>query len=218
MLAVHRHTELVVPPLNPLLRRIYPSGGLRNLVLSNLWSGALYFQFLFSSSLSRLVNGNHKIKKNLLPYNIIVIMYCFDYLELQRPKAGVFWEAAFGSLHLERRAQKGWPCSLHPSYLSFQHCDTPCNDDSFGHLQQDEYHMLHLVCASRTPPSSPKPPRSLGNKPQETSTGPAVSPSLAFLLISSVAALLSSPTSLLKHTHAHLPEVCGLICELRSKL
>lgn len=145
-------------------------------------------------------------------------MYCFDYLELQRPKAGVFWEAAFGSLHLERRTQKGWPCSLHPSYLSFQHCDTPCNDDSFGHLQQDEYHMLHLVCASRTPPSSPKPPRSLGNKPQETSAGPVVSLSLAFLLISSVAALLSSPTSLLKHTHAHLPEVCGLIYELRSKL
>uniref|UniRef100_A0A7N8XZR6 Homocysteine-responsive endoplasmic reticulum-resident ubiquitin-like domain member 2 protein n=1 Tax=Mastacembelus armatus TaxID=205130 RepID=A0A7N8XZR6_9TELE len=24
--------------------------------------------------------------------------------------------------------------------------------------KQDEYHMLHLVCASRTPPSSPKPP------------------------------------------------------------
>lgn len=39
--------------------------------------------------------------------------------------------------------------------------------------KQDEYHMLHLVCASRTPPSSPKPPRSLGNKPQETSAGPA---------------------------------------------
>lgn len=137
-------------------------------------------------------------------------MYCFHYLELQRPKAGVFWEAASGSLHLERRAQKGWPCSLHPSYLSFQHCDTPCNDHLFGHLQQDEYHMLHLVCASRTPPSSPKPPRSLGNKPQETSAGPAVSPLLALLLISSVAPLLSSPTSLLKHTHVHLPEVCGL--------
>lgn len=137
-------------------------------------------------------------------------MYCFDYLELQRPKAGVFWEAASGSLHLERCAQKGWPCSLHPSYLSFQHCDTPCNDHLFGHLQQDEYHMLHLVCASRTPPSSPKPPRSLGNKPQETSAGPAVSPSLALLLISSLAPLLSSPTSLLKHTHAHLPELCGL--------
>ncbi|XP_038580111.1 homocysteine-responsive endoplasmic reticulum-resident ubiquitin-like domain member 2 protein isoform X1 [Micropterus salmoides] len=38
--------------------------------------------------------------------------------------------------------------------------------------KQDEYHMLHLVCASRTPPSSPKPPRSRGNKPQGNSTGP----------------------------------------------
>lgn len=49
MLAVYRHTELVVPPLNPLLRGIYPSGGLRNLILINLWSGALYFEFLFPS-------------------------------------------------------------------------------------------------------------------------------------------------------------------------
>ncbi|CAJ1083271.1 homocysteine-responsive endoplasmic reticulum-resident ubiquitin-like domain member 2 protein [Xyrichtys novacula] len=38
--------------------------------------------------------------------------------------------------------------------------------------KQDEYHMLHLVCASRTPPSSPKPPRSHANKPQESSPGP----------------------------------------------
>lgn len=37
--------------------------------------------------------------------------------------------------------------------------------------KQDEYHMLHLVCASRTPPNSPKPPRSHGNKPQENSSG-----------------------------------------------
>ncbi|XP_028317117.1 homocysteine-responsive endoplasmic reticulum-resident ubiquitin-like domain member 2 protein isoform X2 [Gouania willdenowi] len=34
--------------------------------------------------------------------------------------------------------------------------------------KHDEYHMLHLVCASRTPPSSPKPPRSCSNKPQES--------------------------------------------------
>ncbi|XP_061598105.1 homocysteine-responsive endoplasmic reticulum-resident ubiquitin-like domain member 2 protein isoform X1 [Cololabis saira] len=33
--------------------------------------------------------------------------------------------------------------------------------------KQDEYHMLHLVCASRTPPSSPKPARNRGNKSQE---------------------------------------------------
>ncbi|CAK6965860.1 homocysteine-responsive endoplasmic reticulum-resident ubiquitin-like domain member 2 protein [Scomber scombrus] len=39
-------------------------------------------------------------------------------------------------------------------------------------LRKDEYHMLHLVCPSRTPPSSPKPPRSHGNKPQENSAGP----------------------------------------------
>ncbi|XP_036001209.1 homocysteine-responsive endoplasmic reticulum-resident ubiquitin-like domain member 2 protein isoform X1 [Fundulus heteroclitus] len=39
--------------------------------------------------------------------------------------------------------------------------------------KQDEYHMLHLVCASRTPPSSPKPPRSRSNKPQESAAGPA---------------------------------------------
>ncbi|KAK2830538.1 hypothetical protein Q5P01_018469 [Channa striata] len=38
--------------------------------------------------------------------------------------------------------------------------------------KQDEYHMLHLVCASRTPPSSPKPPRSRSNKPQENTAGP----------------------------------------------
>ncbi|XP_059206580.1 homocysteine-responsive endoplasmic reticulum-resident ubiquitin-like domain member 2 protein [Centropristis striata] len=38
--------------------------------------------------------------------------------------------------------------------------------------RQDEYHMLHLVCASRTPPSSPKLPRSRSNKPQEDSAGP----------------------------------------------
>uniref|UniRef100_A0A3Q1G5V7 Homocysteine-responsive endoplasmic reticulum-resident ubiquitin-like domain member 2 protein n=1 Tax=Acanthochromis polyacanthus TaxID=80966 RepID=A0A3Q1G5V7_9TELE len=38
--------------------------------------------------------------------------------------------------------------------------------------KQDEYHMLHLVCASRTPPSSPKPPRSGSNKPQESAAGP----------------------------------------------
>ncbi|XP_034066132.1 homocysteine-responsive endoplasmic reticulum-resident ubiquitin-like domain member 2 protein [Gymnodraco acuticeps] len=38
--------------------------------------------------------------------------------------------------------------------------------------KQDEYHMLHLVCASRTPPSSPKPLRSRGNKPQESPAGP----------------------------------------------
>ncbi|KAM9737267.1 homocysteine-responsive endoplasmic reticulum-resident ubiquitin-like domain member 2 protein [Menidia menidia] len=38
--------------------------------------------------------------------------------------------------------------------------------------KQDEYHMLHLVCASRTPPSSPKPPRSHSNKPQESAAAP----------------------------------------------
>ncbi|TNN27017.1 Homocysteine-responsive endoplasmic reticulum-resident ubiquitin-like domain member 2 protein [Liparis tanakae] len=42
--------------------------------------------------------------------------------------------------------------------------------------KQDEYHMLHLVCASRTPPSSPKPPRSRSNKPPESSAGPAAAP------------------------------------------
>ncbi|XP_069548971.1 homocysteine-responsive endoplasmic reticulum-resident ubiquitin-like domain member 2 protein isoform X2 [Brachyistius frenatus] len=39
--------------------------------------------------------------------------------------------------------------------------------------KQDEYHMLHLVCASRTPPSSPKPPRRSSNKPQESTASPA---------------------------------------------
>nr|XP_046274614.1 homocysteine-responsive endoplasmic reticulum-resident ubiquitin-like domain member 2 protein [Scatophagus argus] len=38
--------------------------------------------------------------------------------------------------------------------------------------KQDEYHMLHLVCASRTPPGSPKPPSSHSNKPQENPAGP----------------------------------------------
>ncbi|XP_072226781.1 homocysteine-responsive endoplasmic reticulum-resident ubiquitin-like domain member 2 protein [Leuresthes tenuis] len=41
--------------------------------------------------------------------------------------------------------------------------------------KQDEYHMLHLVCASRTPPSSPKPPCSRSNKPQESTAGPTAS-------------------------------------------
>ncbi|XP_062265112.1 homocysteine-responsive endoplasmic reticulum-resident ubiquitin-like domain member 2 protein isoform X2 [Platichthys flesus] len=39
-------------------------------------------------------------------------------------------------------------------------------------LRKDEYHMLHLVCAYRTPPCSPKPPRSTGNKPQENPASP----------------------------------------------
>lgn len=43
--------------------------------------------------------------------------------------------------------------------------------------KQDEYHMLHLVCASRTPPSSPKPPRSRSNKPRESSASPTASQS-----------------------------------------
>ncbi|KAM3858256.1 homocysteine-responsive endoplasmic reticulum-resident ubiquitin-like domain member 2 protein [Diretmus argenteus] len=38
--------------------------------------------------------------------------------------------------------------------------------------KQDEYHMLHLVCASRTPPGSPKPRGSRGNKSPEASAGP----------------------------------------------
>ncbi|TKS88365.1 Homocysteine-responsive endoplasmic reticulum-resident ubiquitin-like domain member 2 protein [Collichthys lucidus] len=42
--------------------------------------------------------------------------------------------------------------------------------------KQDEYHMLHLVCTSRTPPSSPKPTRSHGNKPQESSASPTSTP------------------------------------------
>lgn len=37
--------------------------------------------------------------------------------------------------------------------------------------------MLHLVCPSRTPPSSPKPRRSHGNTPRGTSAGSAVRPS-----------------------------------------
>lgn len=45
---------------------------------------------------------------------------------------------------------------------------------SYWLLQQDEYHMLHLVCASRTPPSSPKPTRSCSNKPQESTARPTV--------------------------------------------
>lgn len=72
-------------------------------------------------------------------------------------------------------------------------------------LQHDEYHMLHLVCASRTPPSSPKPPRHHANKPQENSAGPTVSQlhtHHAFLLVSSAARFLSSPSSLLWFTPA----------------
>lgn len=38
-------------------------------------------------------------------------------VELQRPEAGVFWEAAFGSLYLKRCAQKGRFSPLHISYL-----------------------------------------------------------------------------------------------------
>lgn len=35
--------------------------------------------------------------------------------------------------------------------------------------KHDEYHMLHLVCTSRTPPESPKPS---ANKPQKSAAGP----------------------------------------------
>lgn len=35
--------------------------------------------------------------------------------------------------------------------------------------KQDEYHMLHLVCTSRTPPDSPKPS---ANEPQKSAAGP----------------------------------------------
>lgn len=43
-------------------------------------------------------------------------------------------------------------------------------------LQQDEYHMVHLVCASRTPPGSPKLHSSHSNKaPGVPSTGFTVS-------------------------------------------
>ncbi|KAM6958842.1 homocysteine-responsive endoplasmic reticulum-resident ubiquitin-like domain member 2 protein [Aplochiton taeniatus] len=42
--------------------------------------------------------------------------------------------------------------------------------------KQDEYHMLHLVCASRTPPGSPQPHSSHSNKSPERSTA---SPSTA---------------------------------------
>ncbi|XP_034016908.1 homocysteine-responsive endoplasmic reticulum-resident ubiquitin-like domain member 2 protein [Thalassophryne amazonica] len=48
--------------------------------------------------------------------------------------------------------------------------------------KHDEYHMLHLVCTSRTPPSSPKPPEKCRNKLQETSalpTAPQSSDSLS---------------------------------------
>lgn len=38
--------------------------------------------------------------------------------------------------------------------------------------KQDEYHMLHLVCPSRTPPSSPKPTCSRTNKSQKNAVGP----------------------------------------------
>ncbi|XP_075995215.1 homocysteine-responsive endoplasmic reticulum-resident ubiquitin-like domain member 2 protein [Genypterus blacodes] len=38
--------------------------------------------------------------------------------------------------------------------------------------KHDEYHMLHLVCASRTPPSSPKPHSSHGNRSQEGAAAP----------------------------------------------
>lgn len=68
-------------------------------------------------------------------------------------------------------------------------------------LQQDEYHMLHLVCASRTPPSSPKPPRSRGNKPQENTASPTVGPPCTphtFPFISSSSHFLSSFSSLLQ--------------------
>lgn len=39
--------------------------------------------------------------------------------------------------------------------------------------KHDEYHMLHLVCASRTPPPSPKPHSNRGNKSPQ---GPAAAP------------------------------------------
>lgn len=161
----------------------------------------------------------------------------FGFLELQRPEAGVFWEAALGSLYLKGCAQKGWFSPLADvclvthltdillqksfvircagrilSPVSVTHCipikynRETCNgwtlfsNELHWLLQHDEYHMLHLVCASRTPPSSPKPPRHHANKPQENSASPTVSQlhaHHAFLLVSSAAHFLSSPSSLL---------------------
>lgn len=65
-------------------------------------------------------------------------------------------------------------------------------------LQQDEYHMLHLVCASRTPPSSPKPRRSHANKPQVNSAG------------STVSGTCTANTFLLFHQQAYYSSICNL--------
>lgn len=60
--------------------------------------------------------------------------------------------------------------------------------------------MLHLVCASRTPPSSPKAPHSQRNKPQESSSSPTVGQPHThhtFPFISSSTHSLSSAVALL---------------------
>lgn len=49
------------------------------------------------------------VNKFLLACDIVIIIIISECLELQRPEAGVFWETAFGSLYLERCAQKGMP-------------------------------------------------------------------------------------------------------------
>ncbi|KAM8839997.1 homocysteine-responsive endoplasmic reticulum-resident ubiquitin-like domain member 2 protein isoform 2-T2 [Spinachia spinachia] len=59
------------------------------------------------------------------------------------------------------------------SFIFFENARLRFNCEPCLLAQQDEYHMLHLVCASRTPPSSPKPLRSHSNRPQGDSAVPA---------------------------------------------
>lgn len=79
--------------------------------------------------------------------------------------------------------------------------------------------MLHLVCASRTPPSSPKPPRSRSNKPRESAAGPTVGQQHAchsFQFISSSSHFLSSYS--FPCCNLDLPEGFKLLCILISVL
>lgn len=61
----------------------------------------------------------------------------FGFLELQRPEAGVFWEAASGSLYLKRCAQKGRFSLLQISYL--------LEWFSFNNLKANKKHTSRLI-------------------------------------------------------------------------
>lgn len=74
--------------------------------------------------------------------------------------------------------------------------------------KQDEYHMVHLVCTSRTPPSSPKPSTSRGHGASisSSSSNLEISGSTAALRTNQEAASTSLSTSADGVRHRNLPQ------------